>query len=187
MRVGKTIRFDWRTIRKTYKATCSGCGKKYARVASRGFNELATKEDIRRYQDELDEEVRRLTHVAIVCTRCLASRSSVGGGEPAVWLWDAEHKNVSLELKNLEIQLTEINAANIKIRTSIERHNGRVFRHKDNWYVQYDLGWYDDELLVHGLRISKVRPWETVNDGDIHVGIDEVEYYDEMFVDRKPK
>ena len=181
MMVTRTINYGWNQITRPYYTTCPDCGKQTRRIASRGFNKLATSGDRARYSDELRDEADRLSQIPVTCNKCLKQRLAVPA--KVVLIEDA----LVTEIASIEAEDARLEQRKQAVVKIIGAHRNRLFEHMGATYVQSGCGFgfgYEDGFTVSGYRISKVRPWEATDD-QVHARLEDISYLDDTLEARK--
>lgn len=180
--ITSTIRFGWHEIKERYQATCRSCGKQYQRTTSTGYNDTASAEYRAEARAKLKADAERYSKEPITCNAC--RKASIAEPAPVVLVCPAALE----EIARIEAEQAALDARKQVIERKIYRHNGRLFLHAGETYVQSgcSFGWDGDCFTIHGYRISKVRPWETT-DAQVQAPITEITYLDDTIDNRKAK
>ena len=181
MIVTRTINYGWNTLTRAYSTTCPACGKPTRRIASRGFNSLATSDDRARYRAELTAEAERLSRKPVTCNKCL--KAKLVAALPVELIDEA----VKAEIGAIEADDAKLAERKRAVVDAVGAHRGRLFLHQGETYAQWGCGfgyWNSDGFTVSGNRVSKVRPWETTDD-QVHARLEEVTYLDDTLEVRK--
>jgi len=178
--ITQSIRYGWHDIKEQYEVECRGCGKRYKRTTSTGYNETASADYRADARVKLKAEAQKLSQEKITCNACL--KAALAEAAPV----DLLTPDVLEEIADIEGEQAALDQRKKAAEKQINQHRNRLFLYEGQTYVQYGCSFcpWNDGFTVDGCRLSKVRPWETT-DHQVHAPITQITYLDETLDDRK--
>jgi hypothetical protein len=182
MMVSRTINFGWSEIKETYQATCRCCGKKYQRTTSTGYNNSASAEYRAQAREKLMAEAERLSKTLITCGSC--QKAALSEAEPVELVSAALLEQIA----GIEAEQAALDERKKAVEQQINQHRDRLFTHNGETFAQSScaFGWHGDRFTVHGFRVSKTQPWETISK-DVYAPLSEITYLNDTLANRKAK